>query len=113
MVIGALSGIPYPMVSAAALSPIAAFGLLAVIAAVRLVYRRDFVASERLHPHPYRDRTHPGQMVKATVVCVALAITFLAGVPPSERAMIGRAFLLVTRAIEPARIYRVCFGVQN
>ena len=40
MVIGALSGISYP-VFAAALAPVAAFGLVAVIVVVRLVYARN------------------------------------------------------------------------
>jgi len=49
-------------------------------------------------------------MLKASVVCVALAIAFLAGLPPAEAALFGGAFLLLTRAIKPSRIYREIDG---
>ena len=52
----------------------------------------------------------PGRSLKASVVCVALAIAFFAGVPPAEAAMLGGAFLLFTRQIKPRRIYREIDG---
>src|SRR5271166_3409839 len=50
MVIGAMSRIPYPAF-AAALAPVAAFGLIAVVVAVRLVYAQEFGFKSELKPH--------------------------------------------------------------
>ena len=109
MVIGALSRIPYPAFTAA-LAPVAAFGLVAVVVAVRLVYAEEFASTGELEPHLYRGRIHPGQVVKASLVCLALAVAFFAVAPPAKAAILGGAFLLVTRAIKPRRIYRELDG---
>ncbi|MER8733044.1 anion transporter [Mesorhizobium sp. M1227] len=109
MVIGALSGISYPAFSAA-LAPVAAFGLIAVIVIIRIVYRAEFSRKAELSPEVYRGRMLPGQVLKAAVVCVGLAIAFFAGVPVAKAALIGGAILLLTRAIKPERIYREIDG---
>jgi len=109
MVIGAYSGISYPAF-AASLAPVAAFGLVAVVVVVRLVYLEEFSAQGDLQPHLVRGRMHRGQAVKASVVCVALAVAFFAGIDPAKAAVLGGAFLLVTRAIKPERIYREIDG---
>ena len=88
MAIGALSGIFYPAFSAV-LAPVAAFGLVLVVVVVRLVYREEFARRVALNPHFVRDRSHPGQMLKASLTCVALAIAFFAGVRPAEAAIIA------------------------
>ena len=109
MVIGTLSRIPYPAF-AAALAPVAAFGLIAVIVMVRLVYAQEFAFKGELEPHLFRGHMHGGQVLKASVTCVALAIAFFAGVAPAKAAIIGGAFLLLTRQIKPHRIYRELDG---
>ncbi|RWK57136.1 anion transporter [Mesorhizobium sp.] len=109
MVIGALSGISYPAFSAA-LAPVALFGLVAVVVIVRIVYRAEFARKAELSPEVYRGRMLPGQVLKAGVVCIGLAVAFFAGVPVAKAALIGGAILLVTRAIKPARIYREIDG---
>jgi Na+/H+ antiporter NhaD/arsenite permease-like protein len=109
MVIGALSGISYPVFSAA-LAPVAAFGLVLVVVVVRLVYREEFAERAELDPHILRGRSHPGQMLKASLTCIALAVAFFTGVRPAEAAILGGAFLLVTRALKPERIYRELDG---
>ncbi|WP_192180081.1 anion transporter [Mesorhizobium amorphae] len=109
MVIGALSGISYPAFSAA-LAPVALFGLVVVIVIVRMVYRAEFARTAELTPEVYRGRMLPGQVLKAAVVCIGLAIAFFAGVPVAKAALIGGAILLLTRAIKPARIYREIDG---
>ncbi|RWM83190.1 SLC13 family permease, partial [Mesorhizobium sp.] len=90
MVIGALSGISYPAFSAA-LAPVALFGLVAVIVIVRIVYRAEFARKAELSPEVYRGRMLPGQVLKAVVVCIGLAIAFFAGVPVAKAALIGGA----------------------
>jgi Na+/H+ antiporter NhaD/arsenite permease-like protein len=109
MVIGALSGITYPAFSAA-LAPVAAFGLLAVVVIVRLVYSAEFRRKVDLHPEVLPGRTHPRQMLKAVVVSIGLAVAFFAGMSVAKAALIGGAILLFTRAIKPARIYREIDG---
>ncbi len=49
-------------------------------------------------------------MLKASLVCIGLAIAFFAGVPVAKAALIGGAILLFTRAIKPTRIYREIDG---
>ena len=109
MVIGALSGISYPVFSAA-LAPVAAFSLVLVVVVVRLVYREEFAERAKLDPHVLHGSSHPGQMLKASLTCVALAVAFFTGVRPAEAAILGGAFLLVTRALKPERIYRELDG---
>ena len=109
MVIGTLSRIPYPAF-AAALAPVAAFGLVAVIVIVRLVYAQEFAFKGELEPHLFRGHMHGGQVLKASVTCVALAIAFFAGVAPAKAAILAGAFLLLTRQIKPHRIYRELDG---
>ena len=109
MVIGAYSGIAYPAF-AASLAPVAAFGLVAVVVVVRLVYREEFAVKGDLEPRLVRNRMHVGQAVKASLACVALAAAFFAGVEPAKAAILAGAFLLVTRAIKPERIYEEIDG---
>ena len=109
MVIGTLSRIPYPAF-AAALVPVAAFGLVAVIVVIRLIYAREFAAGSALEPRLERGPMHGGQILKASVTCLALAIAFFAGVAPAKAAIVGGAFLLLTRQIKPHRIYREIDG---
>src|SRR4051812_29840895 len=94
MVIGALSGISYPAFSAA-LAPVALFGLVAVIVIVPIVSRAEFPPTADLNPEVYRGRMLPGQVLKAVVVCIGLAIAFFAGVPVAKAALIGGAILLL------------------
>jgi Na+/H+ antiporter NhaD/arsenite permease-like protein len=109
MVIGAVSKISYPAF-AAALSPVAAFGLVAVVAIVWLVFRKEFSADGQISPHLRPGRMHKGQVIKASLVSTGLAIAFFAGVPPAEAAAVGGAILLFTRQIKPVRIYREIDG---
>jgi Na+/H+ antiporter NhaD/arsenite permease-like protein len=109
MVIGTLSRIPYPAF-AAALAPVAAFGLVAVVVVTRLVYAREFAVKSELKPQLDRGPMHGGQILKASVTCIALAIAFFAGVAPAKAAILGGAFLLLTRQIKPSRIYHELDG---
>ncbi len=109
MVIGALSGISYPAF-ALALTPVALFGLVAVVVAVRIVFHAEFVRRDDFAPQVFHGRSHKGQMIKASLVSVAVAVAFFAGLRPAEAALFGGAFLLLTRAIKPSRIYREIDG---
>jgi Na+/H+ antiporter NhaD/arsenite permease-like protein len=109
MVIGSLSGISYAAFTAA-LAPVAVFGLLAIIVAIRFVYREEFSHQADLRAEVVRGRLHKGQMLKALVICIGLGIAFFAGAPVAKAAFISGAILLVTRALKPSRIYREIDG---
>jgi Na+/H+ antiporter NhaD/arsenite permease-like protein len=109
MAIGAASQIPYPTFTAA-LAPVAAFGLVAVIAVVWVAFRKEFVRDGEFTARVKPGRIHAGQVLKASLVCAGLAIAFFAGAPPAEAALLGGAILLFTRQIKPSRIYREIDG---
>ena len=109
MAIGAASKIAYPAFTLA-LAPVAAFGLVAVVAVVWLAFRKEFGGDGAFSPHLRPRRMHTGQVVKASLVCAGLAIAFFAGAPPAEAALLGGAILLFTRQIKPMRIYREIDG---
>ena len=110
MVIGAISGVSYPAFSAA-LAPVALVSLVLVVVIVRLVYREEFrKPSAEVDGAPFRGVIHKRQMLKAIFVCVALGVAFFAGMAPARAALYGGAFLLLTRAIKPHRIYREIDG---
>ena len=71
---------------------------------------QEFAFRSELEPHLDRGPMHGGQILKASITCIALAIAFFAGVAPAKAAIIGGAFLLLTRQIKPHRIYRELDG---
>jgi Na+/H+ antiporter NhaD/arsenite permease-like protein len=105
MMIGSFSGIGYREFSAA-LAPVAAAGLVVLIALLALIYRREFrqepaIAAER---HPMQvDRVLLWKSLLASTGMVAL---FFAGWPVSKVALVAGALLLVTRRRGPETIYR-------
>ena len=104
MIIGSLSHIPYSAF-AAALSPIAAIGLVLTIGLIALVYRSEFWTRHRL-----RGETRPSHadwpiIVKSVAVSLAMIAAFFAGVPPAEAAIVAGAFLLLTRRIKSEKVY--------
>lgn len=106
MIIGGLSHIPYGAF-AAALWPVAAFGLLATFALVALFYRGEFLTRERLPvavPAPARARGF--LVVKSVLVTLAMMALFFAGQPVAKVAIVGGALLLVTRHVKAEKVYR-------
>jgi Na+/H+ antiporter NhaD/arsenite permease-like protein len=104
MIIGALSHIPYGHF-AAALSPIAAIGLVLTIGLIAIVYRSEFWTSERLCGEQSPARASWPIVRKSVVVSVAMIAAFFAGVPPAEAAVVAGAVLLLTRGIKSERVY--------
>jgi len=104
MAIGAASGIPFAKFTLS-LAPVAVFGLLAVVVFVWLIFRREFSSDGSIQPDLRVERVHKGQVIKACVVSVGLAVALFAGAPPAEAALIAGAILLFTRSIKPERIY--------
>jgi Na+/H+ antiporter NhaD/arsenite permease-like protein len=106
MIIGGLSHIPYGAF-AAALWPVAAFGLVATFALVALFYRSEFLTRERLPvaaPAPARARGF--LVVKSVLVTLVMMIFFFAGQPVAKVAILGGALLLVNRHVKAEKVYR-------
>lgn len=106
MIIGNLSHIPYASF-AAALWPIAAFGSLLTIALVAVFHRREFLTGERLTsveaPAPH---IHKGLVAKSAIVTAAMMACFFIGIPVAKVAIVGGAFMLLTRIVRADKVYR-------
>ena len=105
MMIGSLSRIPYRTFTAT-LAPVAAVGLALTVIVIGLVYRREF-REERPLPleHPIV-RVNRVLLWKSLVVSVGMMVFFFAGWPVPKVAVIAGALLLVTRRVNPEKIYR-------
>jgi Na+/H+ antiporter NhaD/arsenite permease-like protein len=105
MMIGSFSGIGYGAF-AAALAPVAAAGLLALIALLWFVYRREFRAETVMAiEHRVLTVDRP-QLWKSLLVSAAMIAFFFAGWPVAEVALAAGALLLITRRVGPQTIYR-------
>ena len=104
MIIGSLSHIPYG-VFAAALSPIAAIGLLLTIMLIAIFYRSEFGARDWLRTEPQPAHLSWPVMIKSVVVSLAMVGGFFAGLPPAEVAIVAGALLLLTRRIKSEKVY--------
>jgi Na+/H+ antiporter NhaD/arsenite permease-like protein len=106
IIIGSLSGIPYTAF-AAALAPVALFGLAVTLALIALAYRDEFFTRDLLPvvkaPPP---RYHAPLAIKTVLVVVAIIALFFLGEPVAKVAIVGGAFLLLTRRVKPEKIYR-------
>jgi Na+/H+ antiporter NhaD/arsenite permease-like protein len=106
IIIGSLSHIPYATF-AARLTPVAVFGIAVTLALIALVYRDEFFTGEWLpameEPPP---RYHRPLAIKTVLVIAAIVGFFFSGAPAAEVAIIGGAFLLLTRRVRPEKIYR-------
>ncbi|HZD90806.1 MAG TPA: anion transporter [Pseudolabrys sp.] len=105
IIIGSLSNIPYTTF-AAALAPVAVFGLLVTVALIALVYRRDFFTREKLPPVEIETHYHKVVVIKTVLVVLAMMALFFLGQPVAKVAIVGGSVLLLTRRISPNKIYR-------
>jgi Na+/H+ antiporter NhaD/arsenite permease-like protein len=104
IVIGSASQIPY-CIFAAALSPVALFGLLLTTVLIALSYPREFRTSERLEAVPERVAYHPALMIKTLLITSALVILFFMGASPPKTAILAGGLLLLTRVVKNTKIY--------
>jgi Na+/H+ antiporter NhaD/arsenite permease-like protein len=104
MLIGSLSGISYTAFLAS-LAPVAAAGLALTWALVHWIYLRGPV--DRVAVDEARDAVPEpaGVRLKPAVVLLLVLGAFFAGVPAALAAALGAALLLVTRTMEPRRVY--------
>ena len=91
---------------AAALSPVAAAGLLVLVAMIALIYRREFLmAVPSVVIEPPTVRLHRALAWKSVIVSAGMIVLFFAGRPVSKVALVAGALLLVTRRVKPQRVY--------
>jgi len=105
MMIGSFSGIGY-RAFAAALSPVALTGLVALFLLLLFIYRSEFrqePAMEVAHQSIRIDRV---LLWKSLLISVAMIGFFFAGVPVAQVALVAGALLLITRRVRPEMVYR-------
>ncbi len=104
ILIGSLSHIPYTRF-AASLAPVALVGLVIDVLVIRWVFRRELgerFAGRVEAPTP---DLFMRWIYKSGVVIGAVIAAFVAGVPPVIAALLGASAMLVTRAVNPKRLY--------
>jgi Na+/H+ antiporter NhaD/arsenite permease-like protein len=105
MMIGSFSGIPYRhfLVS---LGPVAAVGLVLVALAIFLGYRREFIGEAAVTVQKRTVQVDRGLMWKSISVALAMIVFFFAGWPVPKVAIIAGAVLLITRRVQPEKVYQ-------
>lgn len=105
MMIGSFSGIHYRAFTAA-LAPVAAAGLVAAIAVLYVVYRREFREEQ---PIALEHRAVPldrALLWKSLLASACMIAFFFAGWPVAKVALVAGALLLITRRVAPEAVYR-------
>jgi Na+/H+ antiporter NhaD/arsenite permease-like protein len=104
MIIGNLSGISYGAFTGALL-PVAALGLLVTILFVLLLNPREYMTRQALRSVTVPAHYHGWLATKAALVSVAMIALFFLGQPVAKVAICAAALLLLTRRIEPRKVY--------
>ena len=105
MLIGSFSGIGYRAFLWREL-PVAVGGLAVVYAVLRLAYRRELPPALKAAGLRERFPVHYPLMWKTLAVVVVMLGAFLAGVPIALVAIAGAAYTLLTRRVNPEKVYR-------
>ncbi|WP_199088126.1 anion transporter [Bosea sp. ASV33] len=104
MIIGNLSGISYGAFTGALL-PVAALGLLVTILFVLLLNPREYMTRQALRSVTVPAHYHGWLATKAALVSVSMIALFFLGQPVAKVAICAAALLLLTRRIEPRKVY--------
>ena len=104
MIIGNLSGMSYGAF-AAALAPVAAAGLLVTILVLLVLNPREFLTRRGLPRVTVPSHYHGWLAAKSALVSVAMIGLFFTGQPVAKVAICAAALLLLTRRIEPKKVY--------
>ncbi|WP_293797932.1 anion transporter [uncultured Bosea sp.] len=104
MIIGNLSGISYGAFTGALL-PIAALGLLVTILLVLVLNPREYMTRQALRSVTVPAHYHGWLATKAALASVAMIALFFLGQPVAKVAICAAALLLLTRRIEPRKVY--------
>ncbi len=87
------------------LGPVALIGLLLDWGILHWLYRRDDLAVPPVDERRQASRVEHPRLRKAVIVVVFVLAGFLAGASPAMVAALGAAVMLITRTVEPRRVY--------
>ncbi len=104
MIIGVASHIPYAEF-AVRLAPAAVVALALTLCLIALFNPTEFSMPFSAAPTPQRARRHSRQLGKGLLVSLCVVIAFFLGVPIAKAAIIGGAILLVSREVNPRKLY--------
>jgi Na+/H+ antiporter NhaD/arsenite permease-like protein len=105
MLIGSLSGIHYAAFLSH-LAPVAIVGLFINWALIHRIYLRGEIDHVAVAPALAAPELQRERIRKKPVVVLALVLGgFLGGVPPAMMAAVGAAAVLITRTVDPRRLY--------
>jgi Na+/H+ antiporter NhaD/arsenite permease-like protein len=104
IIIGSLSRIPYGDF-AAALVPVAVIGLMITSVLIALFYRSEFFTRDQFEKVDISARYHGPLLAKSIVVMAVMVVLFFFGQPVAKVAIVGGAFLLLTRRVRPEKVY--------
>jgi Na+/H+ antiporter NhaD/arsenite permease-like protein len=104
IIIGSLSRIPYGDF-AAALVPVAFIGLMITFVLIALSYRNEFFTRDQFDKLDISARYHGPLLAKSIVVMAVMVVLFFFGQPVAKVAIVGGAFLLLTRRVRPEKVY--------
>ena len=105
MMIGSFSGIPYRQFLAS-LAPIALARLVLTVLVIFLAYRSEFTSRARVNVEKRSVRVDRWLMWKAILASLAMIVMFFAGWPVPKVAVVAAALLLITRRVNPEKVYR-------
>jgi len=105
MLIGSFSGISYRTFLVHQVA-VAVIGLVVVFVVIHRRYRREFPAALGPAALPVRYPVHYALMTKTLAVVLIMLAAFLAGVPIALVAIAGAAYTLLTRRVNPDKVYR-------
>jgi Na+/H+ antiporter NhaD/arsenite permease-like protein len=104
MLVGSFSGIGYRTFLLRE-APVAVIGLALVFLVIWLMYRRRLPAALPAEDLEDRFAVHHGLMVKTIAAVSVMLVAFLAGAPIALVAIGGAAYCLLTRRVNPEKVY--------
>ncbi len=105
MLVGSFSGISYRAFLLRE-APVAVIGLALVLAVIWLAYRRRLPPALPAEALEERGAVHHALLIKTMAAVSVMLVAFLAGVPIALVAIGGAAYCLLTRRVNPDKVYR-------
>ena len=105
MLVGSFSGISYRAFLLRE-APVAVIGLALVVGVIWLAYRRRLPPALPAEALEERGAVHQALMIKTMAAVSVMLVAFLAGVPIALVAIGGAAYCLLTRRVNPDKVYR-------
>lgn len=105
MLVGSFSGISYRAFLLRE-APVALIGLVLVFAVIWLAYRRRLPPALPAEAIAAPGVVHRALMIKTVAAVSVMLVAFLAGVPIALVAIGGAAYCLLTRRVNPDKVYR-------